>query len=289
MLSVIILSYNRRAALQRTLTELHAQGLFDRGEVIVVDNASADASAAMVQQEFPQARVVPLHNNIGVAGFNRGVAAARGDMLLILDDDAWPEAEALTAALAILRTRPATGAVALLPRHPGTGREEWRHGGVPQARWPVMGCGNLIRTEVWRAVEGYEESFFLYRNDTDMALKLLAAGFDVWFDPAWVVWHDSPAANAKSDRWFTLATRNWAWLARRHGRRTSRFIGMLAGFAWACRLAGFSPRRQWCVLRGVARGILERPPTVPQACHVDGKAFRELVKRQVGGRRHRSP
>lgn len=285
MLSVIILSFNRCAALQRTLTELRGQGLFDRGEVIVVDNASGDGSAAMVRREFPGATLLALSQNVGIAGFNRGVETARGDLLLILDDDAWPEPEALTGALEMLRTRPATGGIALLPVHPATRTPEWRHKGVPQSRWPAMGCGNLIRTEVWRSVGGYEESFFLYRNDTDLALKLLAAGFDVWFDPAWVVWHDSPAAKAKSERWFTLATRNWVWLARRHGRRFSGRIGLLAGVAWAVRLAGLSLRKQWCVLKGATAGTLKSPPRVPPACHIDGKAFRDLVKRQVATRR----
>ena len=282
MLSVVILSFNRREALRRTLTELRAQGLHDSAQIIVVDNASTDGSVEMVRAEFPTVDVLALTQNTGVAGFNRGAERARGDMLLILDDDAWPEAEALVGALETLRTRPATGAVALLPRHPVSHAEEWRHAGIPQARWPVMGCGNLIRTDVWRAVGGYEEGFFLYRNDTDLALKLLAAGFDVWFDPGWVVWHDSPAATAKSDRWLNLATRNWVWLARRHGRRFSKRIGAVAGVVWAMRLAGWSPRRQWLVARGAWTGVWCPPPRVPAACHVDGKAFRDLVKRQVG-------
>jgi len=284
VLSVVILSYNRREALRRTLGELRAQGLFDSAQIIVVDNASSDGSPDMVRAEFPACEVLALTTNAGVAGFNRGAERARGDMLLILDDDAWPEPDALVAALEMLRTKPATGAVALLPKHPVSQVEEWRHEKLPQSRWPVMGCGNLIRTEVWRAVGGYEEGFFLYRNDTDLALKLLAAGFDVWFDPTWIVWHDSPGASRKSDRWLTLATRNWVWLARRHGRRFSKRIGALAGIAWAVRLAGLSPRRQWLVARGAWTGCWTRPPQVPAACHVDGKAFRDLVKRQVGGR-----
>jgi GT2 family glycosyltransferase len=284
VLSVVILSYNRRDALRRTLERLCAQPPVAAGQVIVVDNASTDGSPEVVREHFPSVQLLALTRNEGVAGFNRGAAHAKGDMLLILDDDAWPEPDALVAALALLRTRPATGAVALLPKHPSTLVEEWRHEKVPQARWPVMGCGNLIRRDAWSAVGGYEEAFFLYRNDTDLALKLLSAGFDVWFDPAWIVWHDSPAAARKSDRWLTLATRNWAWVARRHGRRLSKRVGLLAGFAWASRLAGLSPRRQWCVAKGVWSGLFTPPPPMPPACHVDGKAFRDLVKRQVAGR-----
>jgi GT2 family glycosyltransferase len=279
VLSVVILSYNRREALRRTLERLDGPS-----QVIVVDNASTDGTQEMVRDHFPAVELLPLERNEGVAGFNHGVARARGDMLLILDDDAWPDPEALVAAIELLRTRPAIGAVALLPVHPQTRQAEWLHEGVAQARWPVMGCGNLVRRDAWDAVGGYEPSFFLYRNDTDLALKLLAAGFDVWFDPRWIVWHDSPAAARKSDRWLNLATRNWVWLARRHGRRLSKRVGMLAGVLWASRLAGLSPRRQWCVLRGMWAGLRTPPPPLPPACNVDGKAFRDLVKRQIAGR-----
>ena len=284
MLSVVILSFNRREALNRTLTELRAQPALASAQLIVVDNASADSSAAMVRELFPLATVVDLPTNIGIAGFNRGVGHASGDMLLILDDDSWPDPDALVAALELLRTRPAVGGVAFLPKHPRTNLDEWHHDGVAQSRWPAMGCGNLIRADAWKAVGGYEEKFFLYRNDTDLALKLLAAGFDVWFDPAWIVWHDSAGVERKTGRWLHLATRNWGWLARRHGRRISRRVGMIAGFLWASRLAGWSPRRQWCVLRGAWAGAFGRAPKVPPACHIDGKAFRNLVKRQVLGR-----
>src|SRR5262249_44425241 len=155
------------------------------------------------------------------------------------------------------------GAVALLPKHPTTGREEWAGlGEGGRARFVRMGCGNLVRAEAWRKVEGYESGFFLYRNDTDLALKLLAAGYDVWFDPAWIVWPDSPAASRKSERWLRLATRNWGWLARRHGRGFSKWFGMLAGFAWASRQAGLSAKRQLAVLHGLLDS-LHTPPALP--------------------------
>src|SRR5207253_932781 len=100
--------------------------------------------------------------------------------VLILDDDAHREPAALEAALALLGQRPSIGAVALHPRHPASGASEWpfaeRARTEAEERWPVMGCGNLVRTDAWRAVGGYEEGFFLYRNDVDLALKLLAAG-----------------------------------------------------------------------------------------------------------------
>jgi GT2 family glycosyltransferase len=280
-LSIIILSYNRRDALRRTLTELAAQGLTDSAQIIVADNASADGSAGMVQGEFPRVRWLGQPHNNGVSTFNAGAAVAGADLLLLLDDDAWPDPAGLKPALDLLARRPELGAVALLPKHPRTGREEWTGlGEGGRGGFARMGCGNLVRSEAWRRVEGYEGGFFLYRNDTDLALKLLAAGYDVWFDPAWIVWHDSLAAARKSERWLSLATRNWGWLARRHGRGPSRWLGMLAGFAWASRQAGLSFGRQLAVAKGVL-GSLKTPPGLPAACRVDGRPFARLVREQL--------
>jgi GT2 family glycosyltransferase len=280
-LSIVILSYNRCAALRRTLTELRSQGLLESAEVIVADNHSSDGSEKMVQDEFRAARWLHHGSNAGVETFNHGASLAKGERLLLLDDDSWPDAAALPQALSLLDRTPDIAAVALLPAHPTSKTPEWRHEFKAQGHWPLMGCGNLVRTEAWRQVEGYEGRFFLYRNDTDLALKLLAAGHDVWFDPAWIVWHDSPAAAHKSERWLHLATRNWGWLARRHGRGVTKYLGMAAGYAWASRLAGLSPQRQWCVVKGAAEALRRPAPPLPQACRVDGRAFASLVRRQA--------
>jgi GT2 family glycosyltransferase len=280
-LSIVILSYNRREALRRTLTELRAQGLLESAEVIVADNASNDGTDQMVTREFPRVRWLPQAANNAIATFNVAAAQATGDLLLLLDDDAWPDAAALPAAIDLLARRPQVGAVALLPKHPSTGAPEWRLAGdAARGDFPRMGCGNLVRMDAWKRVGAYESAFWLYRNDADLALKLLSAGYDVWFDPAWIVWHDSPAAARKSDRWLRTATRNWGWLAKRHGRGLSKWWGMLAGFAWASRQAGLSPSRQFCVVRGVLDAIGRPAPKLPEACRVDGLAFAKLVREQ---------
>jgi len=100
----------------------------------------------------------------------------------------------------------------------------------------------------------------------------------VHFDPAWRCEHDSPAAARKSARWCELATRNWIWLARRHGRGPSRVLGAVAGWAWAHRLAGWSPGRQWAVLRGAMAGIVRAPAPLPPSVRPDGRAFAELLR-----------
>ena len=73
--SIIVLTHNRRHELLHTLDKLH--GLEAPYAIYVVDNASTDDSAAAVLERHPDCRVIRLRRNIGAAGRNAGVAAAR--------------------------------------------------------------------------------------------------------------------------------------------------------------------------------------------------------------------
>lgn len=278
-LSVIILTRDRRQTLLHTLERLEADATARQAEIVVVDNGSADGTAEAVRERFPRAVLIQTGANLGVEGFNRGVAASSGRAVLILDDDAWPAEGTLAGALELLRERPGVAGVMLHRRHPRTERWEWPFdAAVPETgRWPDMGSGNLVRREAWDAVGGYEAGFFLYRNDTDLALKLLASGREVVFTPRLHVWHDSAIAGRKTPAWLARSTRNWIWLCKRHGRRGSGLLAGAMGWAWAHRLARISPAGHAAVLRGVASGLFGRAPALPRGVRPDGAALRRLV------------
>lgn len=304
LLSVIIVVFNRRQALERTLAEVSAalerlaafQGGVpvdrldiaarrDCAEIIVVDNASTDGSTDGIEDRFPSCRVIRLTANTGVAAFNRGAEAAAGTYLLILDDDAWPDGDSLSQAVGFLESTPGVAAVMLQPVHPGTGRAEWpfdRVGSLTR-EWPDLRCANLIRRDAWNAVCGYEERFFLYRNDTDLALKLLGAGRDVVYQPAWRAMHDSPHIAVRRVRWFTLSTRNWIWMCRRHAPAPAWVLPALLGWFWAHRLARLSPPRHVAAIRGGIGGLVGTPPPLPPGVARDGRAIRRLIdlKRRI--------
>ena len=283
--AVVVVSYNRAGALLKTLEALAADTDFAGAPVIVVDNGSSDGTPERLRESRGEnVTLVALEENLGIAAYNRGVAQAEADYVLILDDDARPDAGAVAGAAALLDARPDLAGVALHPRHPENGRSEW--GFAPRARateaWPFMGCGNLVRRSDWLRAGGYEPAFFLYRNDTDLALTFLAMGRGVHFNPAWVVWHDSPAAARKSPRWFRLATRNWVWVCKRHGAGATRAAAILRGWAWAHRLAGLSVGSHLRVLCGVLAGLLRRAPALPTGIVSDGTGLRGLLAARRG-------
>jgi glycosyltransferase involved in cell wall biosynthesis len=88
-ISVVIPTYNRAACLSRALASVYGQTLVPR-EIIVVDDGSSDATAALVSSSFPDTRYL-YQRHAGVsAARNRGVAAAKGEWIGFLDsDDEW--------------------------------------------------------------------------------------------------------------------------------------------------------------------------------------------------------
>jgi GT2 family glycosyltransferase len=297
----IVLSFNRWPALEHTVTNLLNAPTFSLGTrhsalttITVIDNASTDntpdrVEAFLLPGNESRLKLIRLDANLGVEAFNRAALQSTADILLILDDDATPDPDSLDAALELLTRHSSIAAIPLHPRHPKTGASEWpfanRHsalGTQHSSNFPLLGCANLIRRSAWNAVGGYESTFFLYRNDADLALKLLDSGRGVHFNPSLFALHDTPAGPgvAKSVRWHELATRNWVWMAKRH-RGTALPDGVLCVFGitlnylWAHKLAGLSPTRHLATIRGLIQGLRQPAPQAPPS---DGQAWRALLK-----------
>ncbi len=92
-LSIVIPTYNRRARLSLVLEALSRQSVRDRFEVVIVDDGSTDGTAAWLEkQAFPFPKQLISQRNSGpAAARNRGVQAARGRLVLFIDDDLVPD------------------------------------------------------------------------------------------------------------------------------------------------------------------------------------------------------
>ncbi len=111
-LSTVICNYNTRDELARALESLIARGGDLTHEIIVVDNASHDGSAAMVRERFPPVRVIESGANRWFSGGNNlGLRAAQGDYVLILNPDTIMQPGVLGTLVRYLDEHPAVGAV----------------------------------------------------------------------------------------------------------------------------------------------------------------------------------
>ncbi|HEX2095953.1 MAG TPA: glycosyltransferase family 2 protein [Solirubrobacterales bacterium] len=232
-LSVLIVAWNSRAELERTLPALLPE-LDDDDELIVVDNDSADGTAEVVASLAPSARLVATGRNLGFAGgCNAGAAAASGDLLVILNPDAaplpkfgeairrpWVEERGWAAWQALVADQGATRInSAGNPVH-FTGLV-WagRHGepvekAPPAGEVPCLsGACLAIPRETWDRLGGFPERFFLYHEDVDVSLRLRLAGGALGIEPAAVVDHDYEFG-AREHKWRWLERNRWAFLIR---------------------------------------------------------------------------
>ena len=208
--SLIIVNYNGRQHLQRCLPSVLQAG--PPSEVIVVDNASSDGSAEYVVTMFPQVRLIRNEANLGFGhGANLGAREARGHCLVFLNPDTVVEPGWLEALVAALQAHPEAGLVTsrvLLLADParintcgnevhvsgltlcrGLGQERSTLA-LPHEVGAVSGAAFAIRREGFQALGGFDESFFMYMEDTDLSWRARLAGQRCLCIPASNVRHD---------------------------------------------------------------------------------------------------
>lgn len=188
-------------------------------EVIAVDNASADGTAAALAR-YPGVRLVANGQNRGFGrACNQGAALARGELLVFLN----PDVRATPAWLALLSRRmaahpdaaiiaPQTIAPASAPGSPlapggsGAGGEGGRPTGAIEAG-AVPGCAMMVRRAAWEALGGFDERIFLYWEDTDICWRAWLGGWRVLEDLEAAVVHDRGGSGG-GVRWAAEAMKN---------------------------------------------------------------------------------
>lgn len=171
--SLILATYGRRDVVRRVLDELQRLEL-SRGdyEIIVVDNGSDDGTPDVVAQS-PGVRLIPLEENHGSCAKSFGVAAARGEYLVFLDDDSYPRRGALSALARHFDERPTLGAAGFTIHLPDGAQE---CSALPHV---FVGCGVGLRAEALQEAGGLDATFFMQAEEYDLSLRLLQAGWDV--------------------------------------------------------------------------------------------------------------
>lgn len=204
--SVVVPNWNGRRWLSACLGALRAQRL-SPAEVIVVDNGSDDGSVEYLRAEHPNVVLLELGLNSGFAhAANRGLRAARHDLIALINTDVVLEPDWLARTVSALDADPATASVACkmleladrrviydagdLLRRDGAciqrGRR-CRDDGSWEAPGEVFGaCAGaaLYRRDAVLAVGGFDERYFAYLEDVDLALALRLAGWRCRYEPA---------------------------------------------------------------------------------------------------------
>jgi GT2 family glycosyltransferase len=220
-LSIIIVSFNARADLERCLQSLHSPSPAIAHEIIVVDNQSSDGSPE-VAKRWPDAEVIEAGSNLGFARANNlGIRASTGRLVLLLNSDTIVPPGAIDRLVAILNDHPDAAVVG--PRLvDGDGRAELSFGSMlgpaselrqkllfrgQASKIPVLsgfveratrrehtpawvsGACLLVRRADAEAVGLFDERYFLYTEDIDFCAAIRARGRKVLFAPTVEVVH----------------------------------------------------------------------------------------------------
>jgi GT2 family glycosyltransferase len=229
-------------------------------EVILVGNGTDPG-------RHPGTRAITLEENRGVTGGrNAGAAAAAGDVLFFLDDDArCGDDRVAEATLELLRDRPDVAAVSMRIRDETTDTTQRRH--VPRLRagdptrssdvTTFLGGACAIRRADFER-SGYPDEFFYSMEETDLAWQLLDRGRAIHYLATATVHH--PATDpARHGAAFVATARNRVWLAH---RRLPRVLVPVYLLVWSTLMLVRAPsaRARLDVLRGLRSGITSTTP-----------------------------
>lgn len=214
-ISAVISTWNKKDAVLANVAALRA-GSRVPDEIVVVDNCSRDGTVEALRAAHPDVVVVAMpHDRKGACEtFNIGFRTATGDAIAIMDDDVAATREWLATLEAALLGEPAsTAMVSSRVIEPGM-PPAYQQAEVARGRYyasTFRGCGTLARTEMLRATGGYDERFFIYGNERDLAARVLARGGRILQCPDAVIHHATPFGMKAGKRSLYFHVRNF-WL-----------------------------------------------------------------------------
>jgi len=231
--SVIIVSYNSRSALEPCLESLKTSTVFQYTEVIVVDNASSDGTPQMIRDRFPWVNLHAGTENVGFSrGVNAGIQAAKGKYFLILNPDTVLREDTIESLGKFMEQTPDAGIVGpklvfhdgnlqyscrkfynwrvLLFRRTFLGKIfkkskavsdhlmlDYDHKTTRDVDW-ILGACMFVRREAVETVGLMDERFFLYFEDVDWCYRMKQKGWKVYYNPESVVVHNYARDSAHS-------------------------------------------------------------------------------------------
>jgi GT2 family glycosyltransferase len=227
--TVVVVTWQGAHLLPACLDSLAAQTVAPI--VLVMDNASTDGTAELLDQRYPQAQVHRLPHNTGFAGaIHAALPLVRTPFMALLNNDARAEPEWLERSLAALAEHHDAAAVTakmLLWTDTDDGQPIINNAGVrltedgygtdrgggepdgapfdePAEVFGFSGGAAVLRTDQVRSVGGMPAEFFLYYEDTDLAWRLRLAGYRVRYEPEAVVLHRHAASTDRMSESFAF-------------------------------------------------------------------------------------
>jgi GT2 family glycosyltransferase len=233
--SILIVNYNGHELVLRCLESIFQDAVGPDVEVIVVDNASTDGSTEAIATRFPQARLVRNDQNVGFArAVNQAMALATGDLLILLNNDAYFLPGGLPRLIAFMADHREASVVGpkvlnpdgtvqpscfrfptfwdvlceslwlnrLFPTSDFFNRSEmggFRHNVLCEVDW-VLGACMAVRRSAVDVAGGLDEHYFMYSEELDWCQAMRRAGQRIYYWPEPTIVHYGQQQRRRSQR-----------------------------------------------------------------------------------------
>lgn len=280
--SIITINFNGTAVTADLLRSLE-KITYPSIEVIVVDNSNKELGHQL-PIDFPWIKYIETGENLGFAGGNnRGIEAATGEYLFLLNNDTEVDPGFLEPLIARFQTDSKIGVVCpkilyfdepdtiqfagFSPINPITGRgfsigylekDKGQHDkAMPTSR--AHGAAMLFSRTAFDKVGFMAVLFFLYYEEMDYCERFVRAGYSIWYEPASKIWHKESISTGKGS---TLKTyyysRNRLLYLRRNTFGSQRILMFLYYFLVAVpkNLLGYVTKGDWEHLKAFWKGLI---------------------------------
>ena len=226
-------------------------------EVIVVDNASSQDEATIIEQRYPLVTVIRSKANLGFAGGNNlGIQAAHGKYLFFINNDTLlrckkedvrckmfqPLIDRLDSSPKIGMVSPKIrfswgtnpiqyagytplSSITMRNRAIGCGEADNGQYDIPHSTPYAHGAAMMVKREVIDKVGLMPECYFLYYEELDWSMIIRRAGYDIWYEPACTIYHkESQATGQNSPLKSYYMTRNRLLFAKRNISSPQRYL-----------------------------------------------------------------
>jgi GT2 family glycosyltransferase len=266
--AICITTHNRRAEIDRTLTQIAALTP-QPDEVVIVADGCTDGTAEFVRERRPAVRLIVHEQGRGsIPSRNEMAAATACDVFVSLDDDSYPIEPDTIARIRELFEKNPSLAVAAFPQRTDENPETLTASdfGDPKFVGSYANSSAAIRASVFKTLGGYPDFFFHAYEEPDFALRCVNAGWQVRFEPCVTVRHHFSTLERNEIRTHQRHARNELWsvllrcpmpqlLAVAPFRVWRQLVyACRRGWAWVWR----EPRWWWQSLGGVPRCLRER-------------------------------
>jgi GT2 family glycosyltransferase len=246
-LSIITVNYN---GLKDTCSLIDSIPFNENMEVIIVDNASQKDEASLIQEQYPQVKVIRSDKNLGFAGGNNlGIKAAKGKYLFLINNDTYFKVFNIQPLISRLELSPNIALVCpkirfawdnnpiqfagytplskitVRNRAIGYGEEDQGQFDIAHTTPYAHGAAMLIKREVIEKVGIMPECYFLYYEELDWSIMFTRADYEIWYDPACTIYHKESQSTGQSSPLHTYyITRNRLLLVKRNWHGLYKYL-----------------------------------------------------------------